>query len=78
MFTHVTRELNWKVYLEAAQTYERANDNEVASDFQANSVIHSPDNLKWKVWLIGSRIEYKFGNSKQTRMLIEKCCAEVP
>lgn len=28
MFNHISRELSWKVYIEAAQTYERLNDIE--------------------------------------------------
>jgi hypothetical protein len=62
MFTHISRELSWKVYIEAAQAYERLNDNEACQDFLQNSVLNSPDNLKWKVWLIASRVEYKLGN----------------
>jgi hypothetical protein len=38
----------------------------------------SPDNLKWKVWLIASRNEYKCGNVHQARKLIERCILEVP
>jgi len=37
-----------------------------------------PDNLKWKVWLMASRIEYHFGNKRDARKLIEKCCSEAP
>jgi hypothetical protein len=62
MFANISRELCWKIYIEAAQTYERINDKEASLDFLSNSVINSPDNLKWKVWLIASRIEYKLGN----------------
>ena len=40
--------------------------------------MNSPDNLKWKVWLISSRTEYKMGNNMQARRLIERCCVEVP
>jgi len=78
MFTHISRELNWKVYIEAAQTYERIRDKEASIDFLANAILNSPDNLKWKVWLIASRIEYKLGNSVFAKRLIERCCSEVP
>ena len=38
----------------------------------------SPDNLKWKVWLIASRSEYRLGYAENARVLIEKCLNEVP
>lgn len=78
MFSHISRELNWKIYIEAAQAYERLRDKGAASDFLSNAIINSPDNLKWKVWLIASRNEYKLGNHNQAKILIEKCCTEVP
>jgi hypothetical protein len=43
-----------------------------------NAVTTSPDNLKWKVWLIASRSEFKLGNYVQARNLIERCLLEVP
>lgn len=78
MFTSINRELSWKVYIEGAQTYERLNEKEATIDFLMNSVNSSPENLKWKVWLIASRSEYKMGNTIQARKLIEKCLNEVP
>ena len=78
MFSNISRELCWKIYIEAAQTYERIRDKEAALDFLSNSVMNSPDNLKWKVWLIASRIEYKLGNILNAKILIERCCLEVP
>lgn len=54
------------------------NDKPKTLDYLSNSIINSPDNLKWKVWLIASRIEYKLGNKKKARSLIERCCNEVP
>jgi hypothetical protein len=78
MFTNISRELSWKIYIEAAQTYERIEDKDTALDFLSSSIVNSPDNLKWKVWLVASRIEYKFGNAIQAKKLIERCCHEVP
>ncbi len=78
MFTHVSKELNWKVCMEAAQTYEHINDYQACSEFLSNSILNCPDNLRWKVWMIGSRIEYRFGNVRRARALVERCCQEVP
>jgi hypothetical protein len=37
-----------------------------------------PDNLKWKIWLIASRIQLRMGEVRQARETIERCCQEVP
>lgn len=78
MLSHVSRELIWKIYIEAAQTYERANLSDSALASLSNAILNSPDNIKWKVWLIASRIEFKLKNFTQARMLIERCLSEVP
>ena len=70
---NVSKELAWKVYIEGAQAYERNMDYEATQDFQINALVNSPDNLKWKVWLIGSRVEYSLGNPLRSRCLLEKC-----
>ncbi len=78
MFTHISKELNWKVCLEAAQTYEHISDYTSCANYLSNSLLNCPDNLRWKVWMIGSRIEYRFGNVRRSRSLVERCCQEVP
>jgi hypothetical protein len=62
MFNNINRELSWKIYIEVAQTYERLNEKEATMDYLMQAILNSPDNLKWKVWLIASRSEYKLGN----------------
>ena len=54
------------------------NDRPKTLEYLSNAIINSPENLKWKVWLIASRVEYKMGNKKKARSLIERCCNEVP
>lgn len=78
MFQNINRELSWKVYIETAQTYERLYDREATIDCMMHAVANSPENLKWKVWLIASRSEYRLGNPEGARMLIERCLSEVP
>jgi hypothetical protein len=78
MFGNINRELSWKVYIEGAQTYERMGQKESTVEYLMNAVTNSPENLKWKVWLIASRSEYRFGNAFQARKLIERCLIEVP
>ena len=38
MSQNVPRELDWKVYIEAAQTYERQNEGEKAIAFLSNAI----------------------------------------
>ena len=47
-------------------------------EYLTEAVASSPDNLRWKVWLIASRSEYKIGNHLNARKLIERCLSEVP
>jgi hypothetical protein len=47
-------------------------------DFLYNSILTSPDNIKWKVWLIASRVEFKLNHLENARLLIERCLIEVP
>jgi hypothetical protein len=54
------------------------NDRDATVEFLSSSVLNSPENLKWKVWLIASRVEYKLGNKMNCKKLIERCCLEVP
>lgn len=78
MFNNINRELSWKINIEAAQTYERLNEKDLTLDYLMNSILNSPENLKWKVWLIASRSEYRLGNTSHARKLIERCLSEVP
>mmetsp|Transcript_27743 Transcript_27743/g.34478 ORF Transcript_27743/g.34478 Transcript_27743/m.34478 type:complete len:180 (+) Transcript_27743:1345-1884(+) len=78
MFQNVPKELDWKIYIEAAQTYDRLRDCEQAICFLSNSVHNCPDNIKWKVWLIASRIQFRLGEYERAREIIERCCYEVP
>lgn len=55
------KELDWKIYVEAAQTYDRLGECEKAICFLSNSIQSCPDNIKWKVWLIAARIQYRLG-----------------
>jgi hypothetical protein len=54
------------------------NEKEATMEYLMNAVTNSPENLKWKVWLIASRSEYRLGNPTKARKLIERCLIEVP
>jgi tetratricopeptide (TPR) repeat protein len=61
MHQNVSRELEWKIYIEAAQTLERMGNYEKAIGFLTNAIYSSPDSIKWKLWLIASRLQLLMG-----------------
>lgn len=61
MHSNVSKELEWKVYIEAAQTLERLNRAEAAVGYLSNAILSAPDNIKWKLWLITSRLQMQMG-----------------
>eukprot|EP00579_Thalassiosira_antarctica_P005524 CAMPEP_0201893392 /NCGR_PEP_ID=MMETSP0902-20130614/38495_1 /ASSEMBLY_ACC=CAM_ASM_000551 /TAXON_ID=420261 /ORGANISM="Thalassiosira antarctica, Strain CCMP982" /LENGTH=1751 /DNA_ID=CAMNT_0048425149 /DNA_START=52 /DNA_END=5307 /DNA_ORIENTATION=- len=80
----ISRELLWKVHLEAAQMQERAavlavQDNPKKLDLQtalqptrrsyAKAIMLCPPNLSWKIWLASGRTEVSCGNTKGARDL---------
>lgn len=88
----ISRELIWKVHLEASQILERA---AVASmeispkanlglklDLARNRIIMTSlccsSNLSWKVWLAGGRMELSAGNIEVARKLFLRALKVVP
>ena len=78
MFQNVPKELDWKIYIEVAQTYDRMAEYEKAICHLGNSIQSCPDNIKWKIWLIAARIQFRLGEYERSREIIERCCYEVP
>ena len=80
---NISRELLWKVHLEAAQIQERAaflavEDNpalnlsavlQTSRRSYAKAIMLCPPNLGWKVWLSSGRTEVSCGNIKEAREL---------
>ena len=58
--------------------YERAGQYYKAVGFITNSVLSCPDNIKWKIWLLASRLLIRMGQEKQSREFIERSCFETP
>mmetsp|Transcript_29768 Transcript_29768/g.44006 ORF Transcript_29768/g.44006 Transcript_29768/m.44006 type:complete len:1359 (+) Transcript_29768:301-4377(+) len=88
----ISRELIWKVHLEASQIFERA---ELASleisptqklDMKLDSArkgiimtsLCCPSNLSWKVWLAGGRMEISAGKIEVARKLFVRALQVVP
>jgi tetratricopeptide (TPR) repeat protein len=78
MHANVSRELEWKIFIEAAQTLERVGNYEKAVGYLTNAVLASPENIKWKLWLIASRLQMLMGQNDKSRETIERCCYETP
>ena len=81
--SNISRELLWKVHLEAAQIQERAAMQQVQNnpklnlnecldatrDNYAHSMTMCPPNLCWKIWLANGRTEVSCGNIEAARTL---------
>jgi tetratricopeptide (TPR) repeat protein len=75
---NINQELEWKIYIEAAQMFERTGMLKKAVGFVTNSVLSCPDNIKWKIWLLASRLLMRMGEASQSREVIERSCFETP
>ena len=88
----ISRELVWKVHLDAAQILERAALSSVAGMPDASidhaldvcrkrvamTALSCPSNLSWKVWLAGGRMELSAGNIDVARSLFLRAHKVVP
>jgi tetratricopeptide (TPR) repeat protein len=88
----ISKELIWKVHLEAAQMLERASvehlDESTDPTFDsimavcrqrfAMTIVTCPPNLRWKVWLASGRMEVAAGKSDVARSLFLRAHKAVP
>jgi la-related protein 1 len=88
----ISKELIWKVHLDAALMQERAAVQQAADDPEnklddlmtpcrqsfALTVLTCPPNLRWKVWLAAGRMEVAAGNSEKARALFLRAHQVVP
>jgi tetratricopeptide (TPR) repeat protein len=88
----ISKELIWKVHLEAAQMLERAFVEhldetteptaekliEVCRQRFATTILTCPPNLRWKVWLAAGRMEVAAGKSDTARKLFLRAHQVVP
>jgi hypothetical protein len=88
----ISKELIWKVHLEAAQMLERASVEylDASTDPTAQqimdfcrkrfamTILTCPPNLRWKVWLASGRMEVAAGNSDTARGLFLRAHQVVP
>ena len=88
----VSKEIIWKVHLEAAQMLERcavefldpATDPTAKAVLDmsrkrfARTILTCPPNLRWKVWLAAGRMEVAAGNTDRARALFLRAHQVVP
>jgi len=88
----ISKELIWKVHLEAAQMLERSSTENLNSSTDptflqvmemsrkrfALTIMSCPPNLRWKVWLAAGRMEVAAGNSDIARRLFLRAHRVVP
>mmetsp|Transcript_22701 Transcript_22701/g.26039 ORF Transcript_22701/g.26039 Transcript_22701/m.26039 type:complete len:1700 (-) Transcript_22701:211-5310(-) len=88
----ISKELIWKVHLEAAQMLERSSTGNLDSTTDptflqvmemsrkrfALTIITCPPNLRWKVWLAAGRMEVAAGKSDIARRLFLRAHRVVP
>lgn len=88
----ISKELLWKVHLEAAQMLERSCMENLDSTTNptllqivaisrkrfAMTSVTCPPNLRWKVWLAAGRMEIAAGNVQLARQLFQRAIKVVP
>lgn len=89
---NISRELVWKIHLDAAQVLERTanflceenkelilnNELNVCRKRYAMTAATCPPNLSWKVWLASARMELSAGNPDRARALFLRAQQVVP
>ncbi|KAL3915949.1 MAG: hypothetical protein SGILL_005403 [Bacillariaceae sp.] len=86
----ISKELLWKVHLEAAQMLERSSTEYMDASQDSSAIIERcrkrfamtivtcPPSLRWKVWLAAGRMEVAAGNPEVARRLILNSHKVVP
>jgi la-related protein 1 len=74
----ISKELLWKIFLDfSVYLYER-NDLLSARIILKRSILAAPDHLRWKAWIMASRVEVKSENFEKALNILENCLLEVP
>ena len=64
MYKNIGKDYHWKINIELAQTFDRIKNHIKSSEHIKNAIQDSPDSVKWKVWLVASRIMQNQGNQE--------------
>lgn len=74
----LSKELVWKLYLDYALYSERMGRSKICRNYLKEAALCVPENLRWKLWLAGSRVELKCDNTDGAFKLINRALQEVP
>ena len=77
MMDHIGKDKNYKIDIELAQTFDRLGDDRRSLDYLMSSIRSCQENIKWKIWIVASRIMQNQGQMDQARLCIEKACMDV-
>lgn len=75
---YLSKELLWKLYLDYAICLERNNQLNDCRKYLKDAVTVCPENLRWKAWIAGSRVELKAGRHDVALRLLCNSLEEVP
>lgn len=75
---YLSKELLWRFYLDVSIYLDNRNVYELSKHFLKKSLVASPDNLRWKVWIYAARMELKNGNSQKALKILKVCENDVP
>jgi len=78
LFQHVGKEFFWKVHVELAQTFDRIGNETKTQEHLNSAILECPESIKWKIWLVASRVMLNQGAMDEARLCIERACLEVP
>lgn len=56
------KDMMWKIYLELAGIFERKDKTTEAKGYVSKAILCCPENVKWKCYILGARIEIKAQN----------------
>lgn len=56
MYKNIGKDYHWKINIELAQTFDRLKDNNKTNEYLEYAISESPDSVKWKIWLVASRL----------------------
>lgn len=75
---YLSKELLWRFYLDISIYLDNRNQYAQSKHYLKKSLIASPDNLRWKVWIYASRMELKNHNYQKALKILKICENDVP
>lgn len=67
MMKNINQEFHWKIFVELAQTFDRLENESKTYEYINSAILDCPESIKWKIWLVYSRILIQKGEYTQAR-----------